>query len=774
MPVLPIHQAADMSFDPSACVVLTAANLQAALLEVDTELAAIPSSYQPLDADLTAIAALTGTNTLYYRQAANTWAAVTIGGGLSFSGGTLQTSGVLLTANNLSELTATAATARSNLGLGTMAVEAASTYLTVAAAAAGYQPLDGDLSAIAALTGTNTLYYRSAINTWSAVTIGTGLSFSAGTLSFTGGGITSLGGQTGATQTFLTSTTGTDFTISSSANVHTFAIPDASATSRGLVTTGAQTFAGQKTFAQGTLTSSAPLTLTQTWNSGATTFTGALVNITDTASASASLLQDWQVGGSSKVTLRKDGQMSFWGTGSGLGLAQLQGGGGSSWFIYSGGTFQSPLFNCNGWFGMVDGAAGGVQFFSGHGIVWSGTGASGLLTRNSLTGDIGLFRGGAGIIEQRYSTTAQSYLLYNTYSSSTNNESFKTSWVSNEARMGTAVGSAGGTRRNVVLGSWSSAGTWSPAITVNGTSQATTINGTLTCNNAVTFGGNLYVGGHIDLPYGLSKLRCFEDTTTNIALAPDSVIIAANSRTVIDLTSSYCNFTPQGAVTVAPAASTSGSKTDFVVTAPAHTAQTASTESPSVNFNLSATKQFATGSITTQRAFRIQAPTYAFASASTITNAATLSISGAPVAGTNATLTNSYALWVEAGMSQFGGIINTTAALVLNTGSQSFNTSYHFVNWNGACVGWSSAGTVNSTSTLDTAMKRVSAGLVEINNGTAGTYRDLVLRNLRMSTPTVPASASDSGSEGQISWDGSNIYVCTATNTWKRVAIATF
>lgn len=58
----------------------------------------------------------------------------------------------------------------------------------------------------------------------------------------------SINGLSGPTQTFATGTTGTDFGISSSGTTHTFNIPDASATARGLVTTGTQTFAGVKTF----------------------------------------------------------------------------------------------------------------------------------------------------------------------------------------------------------------------------------------------------------------------------------------------------------------------------------------------------------------------------------------------------------------------------------------------------------------------------------------------------------------------------------------------
>lgn len=41
-------------------------------------------------------------------------------------------------------------------------------------------------------------------------------------------------------------------------------------------------------------------------------------------------------------------------------------------------------------------------------------------------------------------------------------------------------------------------------------------------------------------------------------------------------------------------------------------------------------------------------------------------------------------------------------------------------------------------------------------------------------TTSTPASAAASGTTGMVTWDSSYIYICTATNTWKRVAIATW
>lgn len=77
--------------------------------------------------------------------------------------------------------------------------------------------------------------------------------------------------------------------------------------------------------------------------------------------------------------------------------------------------------------------------------------------------------------------------------------------------------------------------------------------------------------------------------------------------------------------------------------------------------------------------------------------------------------------------------------------------------------------------TDDIAIGRNASGVLEVNSGTAGTFRDLIVRNFRMSAPTsVPATAGATGAEGDIKWNSTHIYVCVATNTWKRVAIATF
>jgi hypothetical protein len=106
----------------------------------------------------------------------------------------------------------------------------------------------------------------------------------------------------------------------------------------------------------------------------------------------------------------------------------------------------------------------------------------------------------------------------------------------------------------------------------------------------------------------------------------------------------------------------------FAAISGAHTNLTASTEISSVDFDLSATQQWATGALATQRSMIVRAPTIAFVGASTVTDAATVAITGAPIAGANATITNAYALWVDAGSSRFDGNVDASGGLDITGG----------------------------------------------------------------------------------------------------------
>jgi len=114
-----------------------------------------------------------------------------------------------------------------------------------------------------------------------------------------------------------------------------------------------------------------------------------------------------------------------------------------------------------------------------------------------------------------------------------------------------------------------------------------------------------------------------------------------------------------GWIRITQGISSSGSPSLMIVTGGTHVTLAASTEAIDVDFNLARTVQFAQGALTTQRAVVFQAPTYAFATgASTLATAVTVSITGAPIAGANATITHSLALSVESGRVMFGTSTN--------------------------------------------------------------------------------------------------------------------
>jgi len=45
---------------------------------------------------------------------------------------------------------------------------------------------------------------------------------------------------------------------------------------------------------------------------------------------------------------------------------------------------------------------------------------------------------------------------------------------------------------------------------------------------------------------------------------------------------------------------------------------------------------------------------------------------------------------------------------------------------------------------------------------------------IRIRNDNTPSSASDFGMKGEIRWDTNYIYICVATDTWKRTAISSW
>ena len=131
----------------------------------------------------------------------------------------------------------------------------------------------------------------------STLTAGSGILISNSTgsitISTTGAGITNINGVATSYQSLAVGSSGTDFVIVSTGSSHTFNIPDASASNRGLITTGTQTIAGTKTFSStitGSITGSAGSATTATTAGAAGTavnagFAGAATTATSAGTA---------------------------------------------------------------------------------------------------------------------------------------------------------------------------------------------------------------------------------------------------------------------------------------------------------------------------------------------------------------------------------------------------------------------------------------------------------------------------------------------------------
>lgn len=172
------------------------------------------------------------------------------------------------------------------------------------------------------------------------------------------------------------------------------------------------------------------------------------------------------------------------------------------------------------------------------------------------------------------------------------------------------------------------------------TSTRTHIGGTGTSNAALTITGNGTAT--------VGTLRVQNSATTNLYQIQDNgTHIWGNVAQTA--TNNFLAFTQ--------AAHTTGMPTFAVFTAAASTGLTNGVSLSEFNFNLGRTLTWnGNNTIANYRSIFFQAPTLASSTGSaTATRSATVSISGAPAAGSGMTLTNSYALDVESGETNLGG-----------------------------------------------------------------------------------------------------------------------
>lgn len=143
--------------------------------------------------------------------------------------------------------------------------------------------------------------------------------------------------------------------------------------------------------------------------------------------------------------------------------------------------------------------------------------------------------------------------------------------------------------------------------------------------------------------------------------ASAQVLLRTSNTTKLEVNSSEFLLTPGAAATGVP--------TPFMLTTPLSTAQTAGTETVGfyVDMATNSIQHASNTAITTNRDFLIKARTHRFASAiGTITDGYTVYVDGAPIVGTNAAITRSWALGV-AGNAQIQNLMYVGAAGVVPT-----------------------------------------------------------------------------------------------------------
>lgn len=149
--------------------------------------------------------------------------------------------------------------------------------------------------------------------------------------------------------------------------------------------------------------------LTATWDNVSTTFTGIKLNVTDTASAAASSLIDLQVGGTSKFSASKGGEVRLSaGTKTNPSLGAV--GTNNGIFFRVGTIFEAS----NGTSTYLSAQTSALLISASTSLSWSGG------FPDITGGDLAIHRDAANTLAQRNGVNAQTHRIYGTYTDGSN------------------------------------------------------------------------------------------------------------------------------------------------------------------------------------------------------------------------------------------------------------------------------------------------------------------------------------------------------------------
>lgn len=263
--------------------------------------------------------------------------------------------------------------------------------------------------------------------------------------------------------------------------------------------TGAATFSNQITSTLGVITTDIRnFSGTATWNNGATTFKGFLLNVTNTASAAASNLFELQVGGVTRLAVSKLGALRMSPDDSGLS-------GGNTAYLY------------------VDFWTGGGEF--GGGMLIGNNSSTAVTMNTAIANTTGILNGGVGIYYYNGASWYQGLEVHNVSGGGATR-----SVLALMKGGGTVAIGASGTTNVTISGTLTAAGVmFSGALSVTNTTDSTsTTTGALIVSGGVGIAKAVFIGGNTTLSGILSVIGAPTTHTGTYTVAVATGLAAVN------------------------------------------------------------------------------------------------------------------------------------------------------------------------------------------------------------------------------------------------------